>query len=431
MNIVVFEDSTHDRFYPLSLTRPVWELRLGCFSVKERIERSVSVNPNVFRKSEIYFFTRDYLKSFYRGRYRSIHINDPSFLESDKITLFINARVLPSHKFLDIERNNLYTIDGIPMLAVVDDRIMQKMGDSETTDISELLLNCDGLTIVDKADIERIDYIWDLIGKNAKMISEDFISLKKKNTTIPYKSVTIIGDEKQLCIEDEVRIDPFVCIDLTEGPVVIKRGTVVNSFTRIEGPCYIGENCHILGAKIRKGCSIGDFCRIGGEVEGSIFHGCSNKYHDGFIGHAYIGEWVNLGALTTNSDLKNNYTPVKTYCMDKRINTGNLKVGCFIGDFTRTSIGCLINTGSSIGVGCMLVHAGGITPHHVPSFAWFMDNNLSEKGSIDSFLKTCQMMTSRRGVDFDKEYENLLQEVYTITEKNRKKTIKRWRKKAR
>lgn len=431
MNIVVFEDSTHDRFYPLSLTRPVWELRLGCFSVKERIEQSVSVNPNVFRKSEIYFFTRDYLKSFCRGRYRSIHINDPSFLQSDKITLFINARVLPSHKFLDIERNNLYTTDGIPMLAVVDDRIMRKMGDLETTDISELLLNCDSLTIVDKADIARIDYIWDLIGKNAKMISEDFISLKKKNITVPYKSVTIIGDEEQLSIEDEVRIDPFVCIDLTEGPVVIKKGTVINSFTRIEGPCYIGENCHILGAKIRKGCSIGDFCRIGGEVEGSIFHGYSNKYHDGFIGHAYIGEWVNLGALTTNSDLKNNYTPVKTYCMDKRINTGNLKVGCFIGDFTRTSIGCLINTGSSIGVGCMLVHAGEITPHHVPSFTWFMNNDLSEKGNIDSFLKTCQMMTSRRGVDFDKEYENLLKEVYTITEKNRKKTIKRWRKKAR
>jgi UDP-N-acetylglucosamine diphosphorylase/glucosamine-1-phosphate N-acetyltransferase len=431
MNIVVFDDSTHEQFYPLSLTRPVWELRLGCFSAKERIERSISMNPNIFRKSKVYYFTRDYLKSFYQKRYEGININDYSFLESDRMTLFINSRVLPSHKFLDIERNNLYTIDGMPMLAVVDGQHIGTMRDLASTDISGLLLKCDSLSTVNKANIERVDYIWDLIDKNSKMIIEDFISLKRRNITKSYKSVTIIGDEEQLLIEDEVRIDPFVCIDLTDGPVIIRRGTVINSFTRIEGPCYIGENCQILGARIRKGCSIGNFCRLGGEVEESIFHGYSNKYHDGFIGHAYIGEWVNLGALTTNSDLKNDYTPVKTYIIDKRINTGNLKVGCFVGDFTRTSVGCLINTGSSIGVGCMLVHAGEITPHHVPSFTWFMENDLSEKGGIDSILRTCKQMTSRRDVDFNEEYESLLKEVYIITEENRDKTIKRWREKAR
>ena len=98
--------------------------------------------------------------------------------------------------------------------------------------------------------------------------------------------------------------------DTTGGPVVIDREAVVTAFTRLEGPCYIGPRTQVHGAKIRAGTTLGPDCRIGGEVEASIVQGHSNKYHDGFLGHAYLGEWVNLGAGTQNSDLRNDYGEV-------------------------------------------------------------------------------------------------------------------------
>ena len=121
-------------------------------------------------------------------------------------------------------------------------------------------------------------------------------------------------------------------------------------FTRIEGPAYIGRESQLFRAHIREGTSIGPVCRIGGELEASIVHGWCNKYHDGFLGHSYVCPWVNLGALTTNSDLKNDYSPVRVPLAGESLDTGSTKVGCFIGDHTKTALASLINTGSSIGV---------------------------------------------------------------------------------
>ena len=152
MNIVVFEDSLYDNFYPLSLTKPIWELRLGCFSIRERIERSIDRSKNIFKGSMIYYYTRDYLKSFYQEKYGGININDSSFLNSRKITLFMNARVLPSRRFLDVERNKVYVMDDVPLLAVVDGKFMKDQGDEEVENISAFLLNNENLPVVEKED---------------------------------------------------------------------------------------------------------------------------------------------------------------------------------------------------------------------------------------------------------------------------------------
>src|SRR5207245_10009051 len=124
---------------------------------------------------------------------------------------------------------------------------------------------------------------------------------------------------------------------------------VVHARTRLEGACYIGLGCHVLGATIRAGTSLGPACRVGGEVEASIVLGRSNKYHDGFLGHSYVGEWVNLGAGTHNSDLRNDYGEVTAVVRGERIRTGLGKVGCFLGDHVKTGLGTLLNTGSNVG----------------------------------------------------------------------------------
>src|SRR5437763_1256292 len=152
--------------------------------------------------------------------------------------------------------------------------------------------------------------------------------------------------------------------DTTQGPVMVNAHAVVTSFTRLEGPCYVGPYTQIQGAKIRPGTTLGPQCRVGGEVEASIIHGHSNKYHEGFLGHSYVGEWVNLGAGTSNSDLRNDYGEVTVTVAGRRVPTGLTKVGCFLGDHTKTGLGTLLNTGTNAGAFCNLL-PGGLLPRYM------------------------------------------------------------------
>jgi UDP-N-acetylglucosamine diphosphorylase/glucosamine-1-phosphate N-acetyltransferase len=208
----------------------------------------------------------------------------------------------------------------------------------------------------------------------------------------------------------------MVFIDTSGGPVVIDDEALVCAFSRVEGPCYIGPRTHIAGAKVRNGCSFGPQCRVGGEVEASIFHGYSNKYHDGFLGHAYVGEWVNLGAGTNNSDLRNDYGEISVPLQQQAIKTGLSKVGCFIGDHTKTGLGTLINTGSSIGVFANLLPAGVLAPKYVPSFSVWWKGKLQEIGDLDAQLTTAAKVMARRGRNVTEAhiafYRQLFEDTY-------------------
>src|SRR5207248_4001999 len=142
--------------------------------------------------------------------------------------------------------------------------------------------------------------------------------------------------------------------DTTRGPVLVDRGAVVQAFSRLEGPCYVGPQTQVLAARVR-GSSLGEQCRVGGEVEASVIHGYSNKAHEGFLGHSYVGEWVNLGAGTQVSDLRNDYASVRVVVNGRAVDSGQAKVGAFVGDHTRTSIGSLINTGAAVGPYCQVL----------------------------------------------------------------------------
>lgn len=424
MNVVVFEDGLVDQFYPLSLTRPVWELRCGCFTGRERIQRFLDSEGGSARSaSTVVFLTRPHLAAYYRERYPDIVINDCSRLRSGVDVLFINARYVDCGAALDLQAGYGIARQGAPLAVRLNptaaDAVVSGLSEHSADSIEKMLVSS-GAALREADGETAVDYIWDIIEMNPAQIARDARFYTKRTPNPLPPQVTIIGDGSLLLIGDDVRIDPFVCFDCTAGPVIVGDGCVINSFTRIEGPCFIGGKAVLLGAKVREGCSIGPGCRIGGEVEESVFQANSNKYHDGFIGHSYIGEWVNLGALTTNSDLKNNYSSVKCYVPDRRVNTEKLKVGCFIGDFSKASIGTLINTGTSIGVGCMLVHAGAMPPSHVPSFAWFFENELHDRGSLPGFLKAAAAMTSRRGIACTPAFTGMLEAVHDITAPQRR-----------
>jgi UDP-N-acetylglucosamine diphosphorylase/glucosamine-1-phosphate N-acetyltransferase len=221
----------------------------------------------------------------------------------------------------------------------------------------------------------------------------------------------------------------MVTIDAEHGPVYIDEEVQIQPFSRVEGPCYIGKKSILLGAKCREGNSIGPCCRVGGEVEESIIHGYSNKYHDGFLGHAYVGEWVNLGALTTNSDLKNDYSSVSVMLDGRQtIDTGSTKVGSLIGDHTKTSIGTLLNTGSYLGAMAIIMATGKPLPKYIPSFAWFVEGIVTKGFGKSSLYQTAKTAMGRRKCTWSAEAEAMWDAVFEMTAPERNAAVKKGRK---
>src|SRR5262249_34472135 len=167
----------------------------------------------------------------------------------------------------------------------------------------------------------------------------------------------------------------------TRGAVLIDGDAVIEAFSRIEGPCYIGVGTQVRGAQLR-GVSLGPQCRVGGEVEASIVQGYSNKAHDGYLGHSYLGEWVNLGAGTQVSNLRTDYAGVRMNVGGEAIDTGLLKVGAFVGDHTKTSINALVNTGSSFGPFNQLLSSASFVPRSLPAFCRFGRGEIHERSDL-------------------------------------------------
>jgi UDP-N-acetylglucosamine diphosphorylase/glucosamine-1-phosphate N-acetyltransferase len=236
------------------------------------------------------------------------------------------------------------------------------------------------------------------------------------------------GSRNDVFIAAGARLHPMVVIDAEHGPVYIDQGAEIHPFTRIEGPCYIGPHSILLGAKCREGNSIGPMCRVGGEVEESIIQGYSNKYHDGFLGHAYVGEWVNLGALTTNSDLKNDYTTVEVSLDGKgAIDTGSTKVGALIGDHAKTSIGTLLNTGAYVGAMALIAATGKPLPKFIPSFAWFLEGVVTKGFGKRKLYETAQTAMGRRKRVWTAAQQAMWDEIFRLTEGPRMEAVKKGR----
>lgn len=210
-------------------------------------------------------------------------------------------------------------------------------------------------------------------------------------------------------------MDHGAVLDAREGPVVLGARCHVFPHTWIRGPFFASNDCLLLGGRIGGGTSLGPVCRVRGEVEASVFLGFSNKGHDGYVGHSYVGEWVNMGALTTTSDLKNNYSPVGLERAGVRERTTQRKLGAFLGDHVKTRIGCLLTCGTIAGVGANLVGDPDVPARWVPDFTWGAGPGAVEY-EIEEFLRTAEIVHGRRGVPWRPEEERVLRCVHAATE---------------
>ncbi|OAI45119.1 hypothetical protein AYO44_13090 [Planctomycetaceae bacterium SCGC AG-212-F19] len=413
MRVCLFEDAGARNLEPLSLMRPVFKLICGQTTLAAKQWR-------YFAPCEVGALVRPHLADLYRLLRPRTVVNDLSWLRSEPAIL-INGRWLPpADVALDISG---------PAVALVDDQVAyailgpDRLADCDADTIDDCLESWKATLPARPAGGHMIDYLWDLLEHNAAQITADCRHHSKACVRKGPLPLSLVGPADRLWIDPTAMLDPLVVADTTNGPVVIDAQAVVHAFSRLEGPCYIGPQSHVVGGKIRAGTSIGPNCRVGGEVEGSIIHGYSNKYHDGFLGHSYVGEWVNLGAGTQTSDLRNDYGEVKVVVNGALVPTGSKKVGSFIGDHTKVGLGTLLNTGSNIGVFCNLLPSGTYLPKHVPSFASWWNGALVDRCDLRQEEQTAGLVMRRRGWAYSDIHAELVRYLHQETAAERRRTI--------
>jgi len=410
MRLILVDRPTPQRrnFYPLALSRPIWELRCGMTSLGEKLIDAVG-------PVEVAFWTPPYLAEVYR-RETNRPVNDPRSLSGADL-LLVDARVKPAALPQFSEGPSRLDLDANGELLAA--RIVREDLARLPHDSIDALLDSARQKIVLGSDtgLPTWNYPWELVLANPRQLSEDFHAAGRSGIEGKVEEPSAIrGGRNEVYVGRGTVIHPMVVLDAEHGPIYIDEDVVIHPFTRIEGPCYIGRKSILLGAKCREGNSFGPLCRVGGEVEESIIQGHSNKYHDGFLGHAYVGQWVNLGALTTNSDLKNDYSEVKiTLDGREQIPTGSAKVGALIGDHTKTSIGTLLNTGACVGAMAVLVTGGRLLPKFVPSFAWYFDDTITSGRGKESAYATARTAMARRKCLWTEADAAMWDAVYEIT----------------
>jgi UDP-N-acetylglucosamine diphosphorylase/glucosamine-1-phosphate N-acetyltransferase len=404
MRVCPFEDRLVGDLEPLTLTRPAFNLLCGQTTLAAKQYRAFAAGSRgAVVRPELAELVAEQSEP-------GTAVNDLAWLRDGPVAL-VNARWLPPAG-APVEASG-------PCVGLVEDEVAYVVVDgagqagADPEAVERQLPHWRVTLPARPAGGRLVRHLWELVDLNGEQIALD--GQGSPPQAAPPFGVVVVGPGERLVLDPTARLDPLVVADTTWGPVVIDREAVVTAFTRLEGPCYVGPRSQVFGAKIRAGTSLGPDCRVGGEIEASILLGYSNKYHEGFLGHAYVGEWVNLGAGTHNSDLRNDYGEVRVMVAGRLVRTGRTKVGCFLGDHTKAGLGTLLNTGTSAGVFCNLLPAGGLLPRHLPSFTAVRDGVATENADLTRLLQTAAEVMRRRGRRLSESQERLYRGLFART----------------
>jgi UDP-N-acetylglucosamine diphosphorylase / glucose-1-phosphate thymidylyltransferase / UDP-N-acetylgalactosamine diphosphorylase / glucosamine-1-phosphate N-acetyltransferase / galactosamine-1-phosphate N-acetyltransferase len=395
--LYLYDDATGRSWEPFALTRPVGELLLGAHTFRERAERILGLAC--------------------AGHITSLHLAGfeepgappvvaPERIPDDAARLFLNSRFVPTG-------DAAFAPPGGPAVLTADSGVAGWYAppgapgpDAEWFEAPEARqaapYHLPG---------RMVAQIWDLVAQNPSQIEADFAAAETRSagSVDPGGYAAVGGRLGRLRVGRGVTIEPNVVLDFTDGPIWLDDAVTVRAFTRLAGPAFIGQGTTLLGGPYA-GSSIGPVCKVHGELEESVILGYSNKAHDGFIGHAYLGRWVNLGAMTTNSDLKNNYGEIRMWTPDGDTGTGLTKLGCLLGDHVKTGIGALLNTGTVIGAGSN-VYGTDMPPTFVPPFSWGTGSELVAY-DLSKFLQVAATAMARRDVVLTEGMRGMLAEAW-------------------
>lgn len=367
------------------MTRCFWDITTGMYSCLERCQR---LYP------DIRLYSRRFEGIFLLGMPPD---QQPLRYQSDQeVTLLLNSRFCFFDR-LDLEMGTCLVDKEGHLLAL---RAAQVSADNIEAFISQ-----DQKTLAKSFTIQSTDNgfflqeLPDLFRYRERIIEAD--------SRMCAAQPDLISPAQGVFISKTAVIGQYVHINPEKGPVIVDAGAQISPFSSIDGPAYIGHHTRVDNALIRSHTVIRDHCRLGGEIEATTMESYSNKHHEGFVGHSYLGSWVNIGAMSTTSDLKNNYGSIRLHVGEKEYDTGLIKLGSVISDYSRIGIGMMLNTGTVIGPGANLFQQYAPLPAYIPPFQW----GLQDHYRIDRFIEDLRVIVKRRGLELTPDWEAFLRGV--------------------
>lgn len=384
MNIVLFDGEERENLLPLTFTKPVASLRMGVLTFTERWEKLLNTTVS--------YETVPYLAEKF-----------PIRLQSENI--FINPSFFPSKKLVETVKSL-----AVGQSIVYNDKLVAvKTLENEPT------ITVD--SIIFEEELIHIQHSWDLFTYNFQAIEFDFELLTAGKTSQPISSTNRVLHPEKIFLEEGAKVE-FAILNASEGPIYIGKDAEIMEGSMIRGGLALCEHGKInMGAKIYSGCTIGPYCKVGGELNNAILMAYSNKGHDGFLGNAVIGEWCNLGADTNNSNLKNNYAEVKlwSYKESRFVKTGLQFCGLIMGDYAKSAINTQFNTGTVVGV-CANVFQSGFPPNLIKHYSWG-GNSDAPIFSFDRACEAAEKMMERRKVDLTATDRKILEHIFNLNNK--------------
>ena len=387
MKIIIFEDNRASLLSPFSINHGTFEVRVGAFTNIERFR---------LLSEDIVLIVRHEIEELMKEKYPDFLVN-PDMVEPG---ICINGNVIISDELLNV----LYKTD----LSYAYKNTLVSFDLKDKASLEDFNLKIHNSSLVTKEiNINRVEYLWDCYTLSSEYLLQD-INLMNSSNQFILDSSCITNSVENISFGIDSEVKSGVILDATKGPIIIDDGVSIGNGTIVEGPVYIGKNSIISsGALLKSNVVIGPNCKVGGEVTNSIFHGYSNKVHDGFLGHSYIGEWVNIGAGSNNSNLKNNYSHVNFDLGTGSFNTEKQFLGVMIGDYCRLGIMTMINTGTYIGLGSN-IFGSNFQNKFIGNFSW----GRNEVVEFEKFIKTIENMKLRRSAKVTPAEYNFLKKLY-------------------
>jgi UDP-N-acetylglucosamine diphosphorylase / glucose-1-phosphate thymidylyltransferase / UDP-N-acetylgalactosamine diphosphorylase / glucosamine-1-phosphate N-acetyltransferase / galactosamine-1-phosphate N-acetyltransferase len=408
MHLCLVEDTFAGQFLPLTHFHPVYDLRCGILTLQERVIRYL-------RPSGVSLHCRTYLSP--------LVIEENAGAEVGRLggrqALIVNGRCLMTPSLARILRK---AVPGI--VYMTGEEFVAALIEGPALDAFRKLLSEDAVdpSFFHVFDHEEVDALllhhpWDLISLSDQVIEADATLLagtrSARSRSSVHRSAVLLG-KRNIHLGAGSTVGPHSVLDATQGPIYIGHRVTIHPLAVIEGPAAVGDGAVInAGARVLAGTIIGPVCKVGGEIQHSILHSHANKQHDGFLGHSYLGPWVNLGAGTTTSNLKNTYGSISVRVGHRKVDTGLMFLGLIAGDHLRTGINVSLETGTVAGVSSNIFGAA-LPPKFIPSFSWGPTDRLTLY-QAEKALDVASRAMSRRGIQVTDAYARVFHQVFHRT----------------
>ena len=389
MNVIIFEDNNIKNLQPFSINHASFELKCGTLSNLDRI-------VSIFGKTENYFLiVRDELKDLIQEKFPRYMVN-PQKIPSG---LYLNGAVIWNKENISTVNSGYAFSNCGNLVSFLSDKNIS------FCDINKTITKTSKVT--SDIELDYISYLWDCIDKFKEVLEFDKKNIKKETIDFLDNSIHLVNQDN-IFLSKTCNISPGCILDASNGPIIFNNNVHIKSGSIIEGPIFVDHDSVINnGAKLKGNILVGPKCKLGGEITDSIFLGYSNKQHDGFLGHSFIGEWVNIGANTNNSNLKNNYGKIRFHFPEYIKDTNRMFLGVMVGDYTRIGISTMINTGSYFGLGAN-IFGSDFQDKYIKSFSWG-NNDVTE---FHKLIDTIKIIKSRRSEILKESEISFLKTLY-------------------